>query len=93
LEPRQGNHSVVLLALNHNKTSIALDYRSAAGQEVVQWLARSADTLLYDAHPKHARSLGLDYATLAAENPQLIYGLRTPCGEHGPWANRVASEV
>ena len=38
LEPRQGNHSVVFLALNHNKTNIALDYRSAAGQEVVQGL-------------------------------------------------------
>ncbi len=86
LEPRQGNHSAVFLALNRNKTSIALDYQSAAGQEVVQRLARRADMVLYDAHPKHARALGLDYATLAAQNPQLIYGLLTPFGEHGPWA-------
>ena len=93
LEPRQGNHSAVFLALNRNKTSIALDYQSAAGQEVVQRLARSADMVLYDASPKHARALGLDYATLAAQNPQLIYGLLTPFGEHGPWANRVASEL
>ena len=93
LEPRQGNHSAVFLALNRNKTSIALDYQSAAGQEVVQRLARRADMVLYDASPKHARALGLDYATLAAQNPQLIYGLLTPFGEHGPWANRVASEL
>ena len=84
LEPRQGNHSAVFLALNRNKTSIALDYQSAAGQEVVQRLVRRADMVLYDAHPKHAQALGLDYATLAAQNPQLIYGLLTPFGEHGP---------
>src|SRR5438445_4084009 len=43
LEPRQGNHSAVFLALNRNKTSIALDSQSAAGQEIVQRLARHAD--------------------------------------------------
>jgi crotonobetainyl-CoA:carnitine CoA-transferase CaiB-like acyl-CoA transferase len=93
LEPRQGNHSAVFLALNRIKTSMALDYQSATGQEVVQRLVRHADMVLYDSHPKQARALGLDYATLAAYNPQLIYGLLTPFGEHGPWANRVASEL
>jgi crotonobetainyl-CoA:carnitine CoA-transferase CaiB-like acyl-CoA transferase len=93
LEPRQGSHSAVFLALNRNKTSIALDYQSAAGQEVVQRLARRADIVICDASPQQARTLGLDYATLADQNPQLIYGLLTPFGEHGPWANRTASEL
>jgi hypothetical protein len=93
LEPRQGHHSAVFLALNRNKISIALDYQSAAGQEVVQRLAQSADMVLHDAGPEQARTLGLDYATLAAHNPQLIYGLLTPFGEHGPWAHRAASEL
>jgi crotonobetainyl-CoA:carnitine CoA-transferase CaiB-like acyl-CoA transferase len=93
LEPRQGSHSAVFLALNRNKTSIALDYQSATGQEIVQRLARCADIVICDASPKQARTLGLDYATLADQNPQLIYGLLTPFGEHGPWANRTASEL
>ena len=93
LEPRQGSHSAVFLALNRNKVSLALDYHSAAGQEIIQRLARCADIVIYDASPKQARTLGLDYATLAHQNPQLIYGLLTPFGEHGPWANRVASEL
>src|SRR3989475_9216802 len=93
LEPRQGSHSAVFLALNRNKASLALDYQSAAGQEVVQRLARRADIVICDASPKQARTLGLDYATLADQNPQLIYGLLTPFGEHGPWANRTASEL
>ena len=88
LEPRQGSHSAVFLALNRNKVSLALDYQSAAGREVVQRLARCADIVICDASPKQARTLGLDYATLANQNSQLIYGLLTPFGEHGPWANR-----
>src|SRR4029453_5369629 len=62
LKPRQGNHSAVFLTLNRNKISIALDYQSAAGQEVVQRLARRADMVLYDAHPKQPRTLGVGYA-------------------------------
>ena len=93
LEPRQGSHSAVFLALNRNKVSLAMDYQSAAGREIVQRLARCADIVICDASPEQARTLGLDYATLANQNAQLIYGLLTPFGEHGPWANRVASEL
>src|SRR5215831_13936287 len=93
LEPRQGNHSAIFLALNRNKTSIALDYQATAGRDVVQRLARCADIVLCDTPPGHARALGLDYATLAEHNPRLIYGGLTPFGEHRPWANRNASEL
>lgn len=93
LEPRQGASSAVFLALNRNKESIALDYHAPAGREVLYRLAQRADMVLCDASPAHARVLGLDYATLVEHNPQMIYGLLTPFGEHGPWANRVASEL
>jgi len=93
LEPWQGSHSAVFLALNRNKASIAIDYQATAGRDVVQRLARCADMVLCDIPPAHARALGLDYATLAEHNPQLIYGGLTPFGEHGPWANRNASEL
>jgi crotonobetainyl-CoA:carnitine CoA-transferase CaiB-like acyl-CoA transferase len=93
LEPRQGSHSAVFLALNRNKESLAVDYQTAAGREIMQRLARRADMVICEILPDQARALGLDYATLAAHNPQLIYGLLTPFGEHGPWANRIASEL
>src|SRR5262249_38921497 len=93
LEPRQGSHSAVFLALNRNKASIALDYQAVAGRDVVQRLARCADMVLCDIPPARARTLGLDYAMLAEHNPQLIYGGLTPFGEHGPWAKRNASEL
>src|SRR5262249_14473184 len=93
LEPRQGSHSAVFLALNRNKASIAVDYQSVAGRDVVQRLARHADMVLCAPLPARARALGIDYTTLAEHHPQLIYGLLTPFGEHGPWANRNASEL
>jgi crotonobetainyl-CoA:carnitine CoA-transferase CaiB-like acyl-CoA transferase len=91
LEPRQGDHSAVFLALNRNKESLALDTQLPAGREILQRLVRRADMVICEASP--ARTLGVDYATLAAQNPHLIYGQLTPFGEHGPWAERVASEL
>jgi crotonobetainyl-CoA:carnitine CoA-transferase CaiB-like acyl-CoA transferase len=93
LEPRQGSHSAVFLALNRNKISLAVDDQTVAGQELVQRLARRADMVICETSAAQTRALRLDYATLAEHNPQLIYGLLTAFGEHGPWANRAASEL
>lgn len=93
LEPRQGGHSAVFLALNRNKESIAVDRHVPEGQEIIQRLTCRADMVICDELPKQATALGCDYATLAALNPNIVYGLLTPFGEHGPWANRTASEL
>lgn len=93
LAPRQGSHSAVFLALNRNKESLALDYHSTAGREIFICLVSQADMLISDMLPPQASALGLDYATLSSYNPRLLYGLITPFGEHGPWAQRPASEL
>ncbi len=72
LAPRQGSHSAVFLALNRNKQSLALDYHTATGGEIVQRLVRQADMVICDMHPAQASPLGLDYTSLATHNPQLI---------------------
>ncbi len=93
LEPRQGGHSAVFLALNRNKESVAIDRQVPAGREVVQRLASRADIVIGDDLPEPASTQGLDYGTLSSHNSKLIYGLLTPFGEHGPWANRAGSEL
>ncbi|ETW96977.1 MAG: hypothetical protein ETSY1_24475 [Candidatus Entotheonella factor] len=93
LEPKQGDESAVFLALNRNKESLAVDVNTPEGREIVQQMARLADVVICDQPAKYAAQHGCDYATLAALNPKLIYGLLTPFGEHGPWANRSASEL
>ena len=93
LEPRQGPHSALFLALNRNKVSLAVDRDTPGGQAIIQQLAQRADIVICDAPPKYATARGCDYSTLSQRNPNLIYGLITPFGEHGPWANRAASEL
>jgi crotonobetainyl-CoA:carnitine CoA-transferase CaiB-like acyl-CoA transferase len=93
LEPRQGKTSAVFFALNRNKVSLAVDYRQPDGYEILQRLARQVDMAITDVSPGQARAQGLDYASLAAQNPAMIYGALTPFGEHGPWAERAASEL
>ncbi|PON13624.1 hypothetical protein C2W62_33380 [Candidatus Entotheonella serta] len=93
LEPRQGDESAVFTALNRNKESLAVDVSTPAGREVVHHLARFADVIICDQTAKQAARVRCDYATFAALNPNVIYGLLTPFGEHGPWAERPASEL
>jgi crotonobetainyl-CoA:carnitine CoA-transferase CaiB-like acyl-CoA transferase len=92
-EPRQGRHSAVFLALNRNKASVAVDRYTPEGQAIIQRLARKSDMVICDETPKQATKHGYDYATLSTLNPNLLYGLLTPFGEHGPWAERAASEL
>jgi len=93
LEPSQGDESAVFMALNRNKESLAVDVLTPEGREVVQRLARLADVVICDQTAKQAERAGYDYADLSALNPRLIYGLLTPFGEQGPWADHPASEL
>ena len=68
-------------AMNLNKKSVAIDVKSAAGNEVVQRLAASSDVVLASYKPGDAQKMGVDYATLSAKNPKLVYGIVTGYGQ------------
>ncbi len=59
--------------LNRNKRSIALDLKQPAARDVVPRLVETADVFVHNMRIGAARRLGLDYQTLAARNPKLIY--------------------
>lgn len=61
------------LATNRNKKSITLDLKSEAGREVALELIRKADILMENFSNGVMERFGLDYETVAAENPRLIY--------------------
>lgn len=84
--------SALFLALNRNKRSLAMDLDHPAGQEIARKLACSADVLLDCSGAGVASRRGLDYATLAAENPGLIYASVSPFGEDGPLKDRPGAE-
>ena len=84
----RGNDSPAFNAVNRGKQGIVLDLNDAKGREVFTRLARSADILIENYRPGVMARLGLDYATLRAENPRLIYASISGHGQTGPWANK-----
>ena len=74
------------LAMNRNKRSVALDMSTPGGQAIIQALAAKADVLIENFKTGGLRKYGLDYATLSAANPRLVYCSITGYGQDGPYA-------
>lgn len=89
----KGEDSPGFLALNRNKRSIALNLKDDADREVLYALVKSADVLVENARPGVAARLGIDYDTLAAINPRLVYASISGFGQTGPWAQRPGFDL
>jgi crotonobetainyl-CoA:carnitine CoA-transferase CaiB-like acyl-CoA transferase len=76
------------LCANRNKKSVTVDIGSAEGQAVIRALARNADVVLENFKVGGLKQYGLDYESLRAENPRLVYCSITGFGQTGPYANR-----
>jgi crotonobetainyl-CoA:carnitine CoA-transferase CaiB-like acyl-CoA transferase len=77
--------SGLFLYLNTNKLGITLNPCTTAGRQAFQRLAEQADVLIEDRPPGEMAKLGLDYSTLSAANPRLIFTSITPFGQTGPY--------
>jgi len=74
------------LGWNRGKRGLSVETRRPEGQAIVHDLVRSADIVVENFRPGTARRLGLDYETLSAINPRLIYSTVTAFGDVGPLA-------
>jgi len=74
--------------LHRNKRAIALDLKSADGVAILKRLAAKADVLVENYRPDVKRRLGIDYETLRAVNPRLVYASISGFGEDGPYRDR-----
>ena len=72
------------LAWNRGKKSITLDLDTEEGREQAQALARRADVVVESFRPGVSRAKGIDYDTLSAANPMLVYCSVTGFGQKGP---------
>ena len=77
------------LCTNRNKRSLTVDITQAAGQEIVRELAATSDVLLENFKQGGLEAYGLDYASLSALNPRLVYCSITGFGQDGPYAARA----
>lgn len=71
---------------NRNKRSIAVDLKTEEGQEIVRRLAATSDVLIENFKLGGLKKYGLDYESLKAVNPKLIYCSITGFGQNGPYA-------
>ena len=69
---------------NRNKRSVALDLKSASGKAAAIALAARADVLVSNVRPQGLQRLGLDYETIRAGNPGIIYCAAVGYGSGGP---------
>jgi crotonobetainyl-CoA:carnitine CoA-transferase CaiB-like acyl-CoA transferase len=82
----RGTDSPAFNAVNRGKLGVVLDLRTAAGRGALVQLARQADVFIENFRPGVMQRLGLDYGTLAGENPRLIYASISGYGQTGPSA-------
>ncbi len=78
---------------NRGKRSIELDFESEDGRRIVRKLAARSDVLLENFKVGNLAKFGLDYASLAPENPRLIYCSVTGFGQDGPYASRAGYDL
>lgn len=78
---------------NRSKRSIVLDLGTDDGRQTALELLSGADVFLTNVRPAALRRLQLDFETVAARNPRLVYGLITGYGLTGPEADRAAYDV
>ncbi len=77
------------LCANRNKRSVTIDITRPEGQELVRKLAAESDVVLENFKLGGLKQYGLDYASLQAVNPRLVYCSITGFGQDGPYAPRA----
>lgn len=80
--------SAYYLCCNRNKRSLAVDMRKAEGQALIRRLAAQADVVVENFKLGGLKKYGLDYDSLKAVNPRLVYCSITGFGQTGPYAER-----
>lgn len=88
-EGRDTSEAAYFLCANRNKRSIAIDFTRPEGQQQVRALAARADVLIENFKVGGLAVYGLDYASLQALNPRLVYCSVTGFGQDGPYATRA----
>lgn len=77
------------LAANRNKRSVTVDIATPEGQQIVRELAAQSDVVLENYKVGQLKKYGLDYESLRAVKPDLVYCSVTGFGQTGPYAHRA----
>jgi formyl-CoA transferase len=84
----RGTDSPSFNAVNRGKRGIVLNLKTPAAQEAFRRLARRSDIVIENYRPGVMAGFGLDYASLSADHPGLIYASISGYGQTGPYAGK-----
>jgi crotonobetainyl-CoA:carnitine CoA-transferase CaiB-like acyl-CoA transferase len=87
---RNPGMAALYLTCNRNKRSIVLNLKEPAARAVALQLVKSVDVVIHNNRPQTMVKLGLDYETLKAVNPKVIYCGTYGYGKDGPYGERGA---
>ncbi len=96
LQDAQGNdtdQATYFTSCNRNKRSITIDMAKPEGQALIRRMAVDSDILVENFKVGGLAAYGLDYASLQALNPRLIYCSVTGFGQDGPYAERAGYDL
>ena len=78
-------HSPDFQNLHRNKRSLTLNLKDPKGVEIFKKLAADADVIIENYRPDVKNRLGIDYETIKAINPKIVYGSISGFGQDGPY--------
>jgi len=90
---RRDGDSLTFHAMNRGKESLAADLKCSSDLELVRTMVRSADVVIENFRPGVMRRLGLDYESVRAINPGIVYGSISGYGVDGPWATKPGQDL
>jgi crotonobetainyl-CoA:carnitine CoA-transferase CaiB-like acyl-CoA transferase len=80
-------------AMNRNKESVTADLKVPEDLEWVRHLVSRADVIIQNFRPGVMERIGLDYESVSALNPAIVYASATGYGDSGPWKDRPGQDL
>lgn len=92
-DQRMGDDSALFHTINRNKRSFAADLKRPQDLERVRQLVARADVMIHNFRPGVMERIGLDYASVQALNPRIVYAAVTGYGDEGPWRDKPGQDL
>jgi crotonobetainyl-CoA:carnitine CoA-transferase CaiB-like acyl-CoA transferase len=92
-DPQVNGESYCFAVLNRNKKSVALNMKDSRGKEIFTKLAAKADIIMENFRPGVVRKLGIDYDSVKAFNPGVIYASMSGFGQTGPYGKKGGFDI
>src|SRR5260370_10077828 len=92
-EGKENNNNAFYFCANRNKKSVTVNIAKPEGQAIIRELAKSCDVMMENYKVGDLKRYGLDYETIRAINPGIIYCSVTGFGQTGPYASRAGYDA